>query len=57
MRDETTPEDRYLVPAVKQAMEAAAGKRVIVAKVGLDEHGNDVRIFSKWLVDGGYEMV
>ena len=32
-------------------------KRVILAKVGLDGHDNGIRIVSKWLMDGGYEVV
>jgi methylmalonyl-CoA mutase C-terminal domain/subunit len=32
-------------------------KKVILAKVGLDGHDNGIRIVSKWLMDGGYEVV
>lgn len=32
-------------------------KRIILAKVGLDGHDNGIRIVSKWLMDGGYEVV
>ena len=32
-------------------------KRIIMAKVGLDTHDNGLRIVSKWLADGGYEVI
>jgi methylmalonyl-CoA mutase C-terminal domain/subunit len=32
-------------------------KKIILAKVGLDGHDNGIRIVSKWLMDGGYEVV
>lgn len=32
-------------------------KRIIMAKVGLDAHDNGLRIVSKWLADGGYEVI
>jgi methylmalonyl-CoA mutase C-terminal domain/subunit len=35
----------------------AKKKKVILAKVGLDGHDNGIRIVSKWLMDGGYEVV
>jgi methylmalonyl-CoA mutase, C-terminal domain len=35
----------------------ARRKKVILAKVGLDGHDNGIRIVSKWLMDGGYEVV
>lgn len=38
-------------------MKAAKKKRVILAKVGLDGHDNGIRIVSKWLMDGGYEVI
>jgi methylmalonyl-CoA mutase C-terminal domain/subunit len=38
-------------------MKAAKRKRVILAKVGLDGHDNGIRIVSKWLMDGGYEVI
>jgi methylmalonyl-CoA mutase C-terminal domain/subunit len=31
--------------------------RIITAKMGLDSHDNGIRIVSKWLVDGGYEVI
>ncbi len=33
------------------------GKRIIMAKMGLDSHDNGIRIVSKWLSDGGYEVI
>jgi len=33
------------------------GKRWIVGKIGLDGHDNGLRIVSKWLMDGGYEVI
>jgi methylmalonyl-CoA mutase, C-terminal domain len=36
---------------------AMKGKKVILAKVGLDGHDNGIRIVAKWLTDGGYEVV
>ena len=35
----------------------AKRKKIILAKVGLDGHDNGIRIVSKWLMDGGYEVV
>jgi methylmalonyl-CoA mutase C-terminal domain/subunit len=32
-------------------------KRIIVGKIGLDSHDNGLRIISKWLMDGGYEVI
>jgi methylmalonyl-CoA mutase C-terminal domain/subunit len=32
-------------------------KRMIVGKIGLDSHDNGLRIISKWLMDGGYEVI
>ncbi len=32
-------------------------KRIITAKMGLDSHDNGIRIVSKWLADGGYEVI
>jgi len=32
-------------------------RKIILAKVGLDGHDNGIRIVSKWLMDGGYEVV
>jgi methylmalonyl-CoA mutase C-terminal domain/subunit len=32
-------------------------KRIIMAKLGLDSHDNGLRIVSKWLADGGYEVI
>ena len=32
-------------------------KRIITAKLGLDSHDNGIRIISKWLADGGYEVI
>jgi methylmalonyl-CoA mutase C-terminal domain/subunit len=32
-------------------------KRIIVGKIGLDSHDNGLRIVSKWLTDGGYEVI
>jgi methylmalonyl-CoA mutase C-terminal domain/subunit len=32
-------------------------KKIILTKVGLDGHDNGIRIVSKWLMDGGYEVV
>jgi methylmalonyl-CoA mutase C-terminal domain/subunit len=32
-------------------------KRIIMAKMGLDAHDNGLRIVSKWLADGGYEVI
>ena len=32
-------------------------KRIIMAKMGLDSHDNGLRIVSKWLADGGYEVI
>ena len=32
-------------------------KRIIMAKMGLDTHDNGLRIVSKWLADGGYEVI
>ena len=32
-------------------------KKIVLAKVGLDGHDNGIRIVSKWLMDGGYEVV
>jgi methylmalonyl-CoA mutase C-terminal domain/subunit len=32
-------------------------KRIITAKLGLDTHDNGIRIISKWLADGGYEVI
>ncbi len=32
-------------------------KKIILAKVGLDGHDNGIRIVSRWLMDGGYEVV
>lgn len=32
-------------------------KRIIVGKIGLDSHDNGLRIVSKWLMDGGYEVI
>ncbi len=33
------------------------GKKLILAKVGLDGHDNGIRIVSRWLMDGGCEVV
>jgi methylmalonyl-CoA mutase, C-terminal domain len=33
------------------------GKRIIMAKMGLDSHDNGIRIVSKWLADAGYEVI
>ena len=30
---------------------------MIVGKIGLDSHDNGLRIISKWLMDGGYEVI
>ena len=35
----------------------ASRKKIILAKVGLDGHDNGIRIISKWLMDGGHEVV
>jgi methylmalonyl-CoA mutase, C-terminal domain len=35
----------------------ARRKKFILAKVVLDGHDNGIRIVSKWLMDGGYEVV
>jgi methylmalonyl-CoA mutase, C-terminal domain len=35
----------------------AEKKRIIMAKMGLDSHDNGIRIVSKWLTDGGYEVI
>ncbi len=35
----------------------ALNKRIITAKMGLDSHDNGIRIVSKWLADGGYEVI
>ncbi len=32
-------------------------RRIIMAKMGLDTHDNGLRIVSKWLADGGYEVI
>jgi methylmalonyl-CoA mutase C-terminal domain/subunit len=32
-------------------------KRIIMGKIGLDSHDNGLRIVSKWLMDGGYEVI
>ncbi|MGD0916552.1 MAG: cobalamin-dependent protein [Thermodesulfobacteriota bacterium] len=32
-------------------------RRIIVGKIGLDSHDNGLRIISKWLMDGGYEVI
>lgn len=32
-------------------------RRIIMAKMGLDSHDNGLRIVSKWLADGGYEVI
>lgn len=32
-------------------------RKIILAKVGLDGHDNGIRIVSKWLMDGGYEVL
>jgi methylmalonyl-CoA mutase C-terminal domain/subunit len=32
-------------------------KRIIIGKIGLDSHDNGIRIVSKWLMDGGYEVI
>lgn len=32
-------------------------RRIIMAKMGLDSHDNALRIVSKWLADGGYEVI
>jgi methylmalonyl-CoA mutase C-terminal domain/subunit len=32
-------------------------RRIIVGKIGLDSHDNGLRIVSKWLMDGGYEVI
>lgn len=32
-------------------------KRIIMGKIGLDSHDNGLRIVSKWLTDGGYEVI
>ena len=32
-------------------------RRIITAKMGLDSHDNGIRIVSKWLTDGGYEVI
>jgi len=36
---------------------AVRRKRMIVGKIGLDSHDNGLRIISKWLMDGGYEVI
>jgi len=36
---------------------AVQRKRMIVGKIGLDSHDNGLRIISKWLMDGGYEVI
>jgi methylmalonyl-CoA mutase C-terminal domain/subunit len=35
----------------------AGRKRIVMAKMGLDSHDNGIRIVSKWLADGGYEVI
>lgn len=32
-------------------------KRILIGKVGLDGHDNGIRIVSKWLADGGFEVI
>ena len=33
------------------------GKKLILAKLGLDAHDNGLRIVAKWLVGAGYEVI
>jgi len=47
----------WFIKVLKEGYGMLRKRRIIMAKMGLDSHDNALRIVSKWLADGGYEVI